>query len=506
MKIVIVEDERHIRKGLAAMLPRINEHYEVAGMAEDGREGLRMIQEIQPDLVILDIRMPQMDGLEMLRKLREEGNVCKAVVLTAYQDFSYAKQAIELGIENYLLKPIKLPELKKTLEIIEEALEREIGQGSLFTLERIFRSSILGELSADETTGQVVREKYGLDIEEQLVLFGVTLGDEYERWSGTVTRILEVCAEHSRDYRCCVLRSERYQMVLAVIYHIQDAKRLQRHFAEAVMPVICRDLSGDPVFTWAESENLKETSDAFAQILDERKWNLTFLETTLISQEQIETLKTQPLRISQEREMQIRQAMVNQDRSLFEREIRGFVNDCRNELHHPDDIREVCMRFCMLLIHVGRGGSLDEIIPASEVFRQISQAVSWQTILEILSLLYQKAVTVPDTKEGLSPMVRRAAQLIEEYYSQGLTLEETAARLCVSEEYLSSQFKKETGASFTETIRKCRIERMKELLVTSNLKLNQIAHMVGYSDPKYMSRVFKDEVGMLPADYRKSHL
>ena len=75
--------------------------------------------------------------------------------------------------------------------------------------------------------------------------------------------------------------------------------------------------------------------------------------------------------------------------------------------------------------------------------------------------------------------------------------------MSVSEEYMSTQFKKETGSSFTETIRRVRIEKIKELLLESNLKLTQIADMVGYADPKYMSKVFREEVGMLPAEYRK---
>lgn len=85
------------------------------GSAKDGLEGYQQILAEQPDLVIMDIEMPEMDGLTMLEKLRETGFTGKAVVLTAYSDFSYAKRAIELGIENYLLKPIKIDELKKTV-------------------------------------------------------------------------------------------------------------------------------------------------------------------------------------------------------------------------------------------------------------------------------------------------------------------------------------------------------------------------------------------------------
>lgn len=89
-------------------------------------------------------------------------------------------------------------------------------------------------------------------------------------------------------------------------------------------------------------------------------------------------------------------------------------------------------------------------------------------------------------------------------YDQGITLEEMADKLFVSEEYLSSQFKKEIGVGFKEMVRTLQIERIKELLTNTKLKLNQIAELAGYSDAKYMSRVFKDEVGVLPSEFRKS--
>lgn len=106
-------------------------------------------------------------------------------------------------------------------------------------------------------------------------------------------------------------------------------------------------------------------------------------------------------------------------------------------------------------------------------------------------------------EQSASDLVQKAKTLIRRYYNQGITLEETARKLFVSEEYLSAQFKKETGSTFTETVRRYRIEKVKELLVETTLKMNQIAELAGYSDPKYMSKVFKEEVGMLPTEYRK---
>src|SRR5699024_10608798 len=105
-----------------------------------------------------------------------------------------------------------------------------------------------------------------------------------------------------------------------------------------------------------------------------------------------------------------------------------------------------------------------------------------------------------------SLLVRKARKMILEYYSQGITLEEIASRLGVSDEYLSTRLKKETGSTFTEIMRTVRMDKIKEMLVSTKMKLSQIADAAGYSDPKYMSRIFREEVGMLPLEYRKIHL
>lgn len=112
----MIEDEKPIREGLIRILQKLNSDDQIIGSADNGNDGLTLIKHEKPDLIFLDIQMPDMNGLEMLAKLREENIDVKVVILTAYSDFGYAKEAISLGIENYLLKPINLLELQKTLK------------------------------------------------------------------------------------------------------------------------------------------------------------------------------------------------------------------------------------------------------------------------------------------------------------------------------------------------------------------------------------------------------
>lgn len=508
MKIVVVEDEASIRNGLANMLPKINPGYEVAGVASDGEEGLEIVNRTRPDLIIMDIQMPGMDGLTMLEKLREQRVQCKVLVLTAYSDFSYAKRAIELNIENYLLKPIKIPELKKTLNSIEAALheekDQEMIQERLLSLEQIFRAAFLAELPIDEALNKVTVEKYGVDVGEPLALFSIWLGEKHAAYSAEVVKVMETCTGRADDYRSVTLTSSRYEIVLAILYQVKNVERVRRRYGTSVVPVICRNLPSVPIFTWMECNGMKELPDALVELMKQREWNLNFPAGTLISPQLIRETVTVPLKYPIVLETELRQAVLRKDRAAFGNIFRRFVDACMGEPHDPEEIREACVRYCIHIYSLIKTmGRMKEGISAQYMVGKITQAISWEEIAEILEGLYM--MILPDEEEdaGLSPLVQQAKKMIEEYYSHGITLEELAQKLCVSEEYLSSQFKKETGASFTETIRKYRIDKVKELLLHSNLKLNQIADMVGYSDPKYMSKVFRDEVGMLPAQFRK---
>lgn len=507
MRIVVVEDETPIRNGLAKMLPRLHPDYEVAATASDGEEGLRVIEETKPDLVILDIRMPRMDGLTMLSRMRQQGNGCRAVVLTAYSDFSYAKQAIELGIENYLLKPLKIPELQKTLEIVQESIEMEQGQEKLFTLERLVRSSILAELPIDEELNLITKERFGLDIHERLVLFGIGLGEDYGKYSSETVQILTECRERTSDYKGCIIESVKNSMVLAVLFHMSDTELLQKRFADSVCPAITSRIGMNPVFVWTECEGLEQAPTAFAKLLAQRSWNLNFLPGTLVSRQRIEEIVITPLKYPIDLENQVRSSIAGRNQKEYEQSIRQFFRTCMDTPHHPDEIREACMRYCLSIINLAKSaGIMKTSVSAQALFQEMTHAYTWKRIGAIMDSLYISATAAPEQNQDVSLMVKRAIQMIEEYYNQGITLEETAQRLRVSEEYLSTQFKKETGASFTETMRKFRIEKVKDLLLHSSLRLNQIADMVGYSDPKYMSKVFKEEVGMLPAEFRKSDI
>ena len=168
------------------------------------------------------------------------------------------------------------------------------------------------------------------------------------------------------------------------------------------------------------------------------------------------------------------------------------------------------MRYCYALLNTSKecGELKSEPLPVQTLLESITAAVTREQMRQKFELFYRQITENGDKEqdEGVSFLIRRADNMIKEYYNQGITLDEISRKLGVSEEYLSARFKKETGATFTETIKKYRVDKIKELLLSTSLKLTQIAEKTGYTDPKYMSKVFRDETGMLPLEYRKMNL
>lgn len=225
MRIVIVEDEAAIREGMVKLLHQINPQYEVVGKAVDGQSGYELIRSVRPDLIIVDIRMPDMNGLSMIRKLQEEQIKCKVLVITAYSEFEYAKEAIELGILDYLLKPLKISELKKALEKVDQEIRRDQHKEYGFSLDNIFMGCINGQLEPDEYFHEQTRGKYGFTVEEPAELFIVWLGNGFEQQKELARGLLEHVADHTVKFAANIRELKGWEMLLMVLYRQRRENR-----------------------------------------------------------------------------------------------------------------------------------------------------------------------------------------------------------------------------------------------------------------------------------------
>ena len=162
MRVVVVEDEIRIREGLCKLIQKMFPEMEIAGTAENGQEGLACIEACEPSLVITDIKMPVMDGLEMIKKVQEKGLYPKVIVLTAYSEFSYAQQAVRLGVQDYLIKPVVVQEFVQVIGKIQQMCEQEKNRtpDAIGHLENIISGIIHGTAVIDGKIEDFLFHKY----------------------------------------------------------------------------------------------------------------------------------------------------------------------------------------------------------------------------------------------------------------------------------------------------------------------------------------------------------
>ena len=519
MKILVVVREKAEADNIERMLQRIvpiseaNEKEcegccKVVGAAGDGKTGYEMIREECPDLVIADVELPEIGGLEMLEKLRGEHSDVKAVFLAEKEDFNQAKRAVDLGVEGYLVKPVREDELRKAVAQAGKRLKKERMAEAVLTIENIFMACLNGQLSPDPDFNRMTEQRFGFTVEEPGAVFAVWLGDGFEEQKEHAKSVIGQSGDLGSGRVSRVFEARAWKILFIVLYQMEDEEREYTYFQKEIVPKLCRQLLGTVVCIWAEAEQIVDLPDVLKHMNSMKDWNLLFDRGELIRQEVIDSQKTVPLKYPVEIENQARQAVTVKDGEEIKRAYYRLYDYIRREPHSPGEMKECLIRFNMALLNVYKTQwEIESELEIQRCMQAISTAMSWREVRaamdRFLSTLNFDAFEEKEDSR-LSPLVRKAVQIVRKYYDQGITLEEVAGRLFVSEEYLSSQFKKETGAGFTETIRKYRIERIKGLLVGTRLKINQIAELTGYADSKYMSRVFKEETGMLPTEFRKT--
>ena len=357
MRIVVVEDEAPIREGMAKILSKINTDYKVVGTAVDGEKGLELIRKERPDLVIMDIRMPRMTGLEMLSQLRQEQNKCKVIVLSAYSDFDYAKQAIELGIENYLLKPINIVELKNALQQVEAELAKAQNQDRAFSLEYIFNSCINGQLQPDDAFHKMTQEKYGFTVRDSAEIMLIWLGETYEMQIERLKLMIEQGVGQRVSYSMYMQEMEIWQSLVIIFYKNSKDTSLYTYLSEQVLPTVYKRMKIPMVSMWKESEEICSVSSDLKEMYTHLEWALLYEEGKLIRVSEIESkqdsIQNGIEKYPMELEEQAKKSMLIKDKEQLKYCCHQLPQYYQDNPQFPMTIKKDIIRFFWSLAKVG---------------------------------------------------------------------------------------------------------------------------------------------------------
>ncbi|WP_044480179.1 response regulator [Paenibacillus antibioticophila] len=531
MNLLIAEDEIRILNSLANNIPWEQHGIEVVGLAGNGKEALDIAERRMPDIVLLDIEMPEIDGLTLADMLLERAPQTKIIILSGHDDFQYAQRAIGLGVMNYLLKPAGEEEiLHNVLELAEE-IRRELSEKhSLTELKRMW-SSRLPQLQEDFL--------------RQLI------SSRYAEWE---------LSKHSAELNLELRKDAAYAVAVCDIDPLTEA---EKRFSAADMPLLrfsllsiakefmpageCRVFSDDNGATVllfpgqpeetegaltsrintrvtrllsAVKECLKLTASAGMGMVgglgdipqSYQQAGIALMERAVYGHEiaipYLEVRGTErPVLTDSAFEKQLEVSICTGEEEMAQKLIVGYVEEAFAAADSSGLVYEhlLYLSGAFTRIILSQGWSMKKVLAEDYAyFLSIQNLVSKRQIME-----WAKRVTTHiaaylenERKNSSHRIVKRLLEIVEGRLNEDLSLHSLAELLYVNSSYLSRLFKKETGDSFSAYVQARRMERAKELLL-GEAKVYDAAHAVGYRDISYFAKVFRKYWGVAPSELKK---
>lgn len=535
IKVFLVEDEMVIRRGIKNSIDWEKEGYIFCGEASDGELAYPMIIKEKPDILITDIRMPFMDGLELCKLVKKELPNIKILILSGYDEFDYAKEAIRLGVTEYLLKPISSGKLLEALNGVSESIRREkedkdlvrkymeeMRENTEHEKQKFFEQMIAGNLSMADAleTGK----KYEMNLIAgmyNLLLFRFTLGKE-NRKSGELLGEAEYAIEKLTERLEYVFEFQRGVEGWAFLLMADNEEQMSERVKELSKDLeeIMKNYStiayfggiGQPVARLRElEESFREAERALAARFTMELNRIISVEDIRMAQN-VDTLDD--IEITSFGEIEKTRTMLEKFlNNGAEDEIDEFVDVYINELPE-ENLKSVLMRqyiimdayIVMMSFCEKIEGIEGEMQAQSEELKNSMKTI--QTLEEIknyIRMLLKKIIGVRDTISGrrYSDIIEIAKdQIRKTYMSDEISLNTIAAEVGMSPSYFSSIFSKEMGKTFVEYLTEIRMDRAKELLMCSSMKTSEIGYEVGYKDPHYFSYIFKKTQNCTPKEFR----
>lgn len=530
LKIFLVEDEFVMREGIKNNVDWMLHGYEFCGEASDGELALPMIQKYKPDIVITDIRMPFMDGLTLSKHVKKELPDTEIIILTGYEEFEYAKEAITIGVSSYLLKPIN-----------GEALLKEVDQ--------------IAERIKEKSKEKEIREKYKREMQENIQKERKEFFDDLVTGSKSVAELLEFA-----NKLCIDLSSMWYNVVLVKTQSLKHAhdeysnrlieidEKLKRYEEENHLLAFNRNLEGKALIFQADSkEELVRIQGAYLhkmkEVLEEYR-NIRYFGGIGIP---VNRLRELPNSFEQASHAFAHRYLVNDSRfmdyAVIGQELGGDQSESDLRSIDPKQVdrgkiqeflkigdREEAVYFVEELFN-----EVGSTAIASNIFRQYIAMDTYFCVGEFLENLKlgrdeiepvdiaSKKLQSPEgTKEYMVEIIEKALELREKtasdrysdvadevmryidshYEDEELSLNVLAAHVNFSPNHLSMIFSQQTGQTFIKYLTDFRMNKAKELLRCTGKRSSEISLEVGYKDPHYFSYLFKKTQGMTPTQYR----
>ena len=551
IKVFLVEDEYAIREGIKKSVDWESDGFELVGEAGDGEVAFPKIMKTKPDILITDIRMPFMDGLELSGLVKKELPNIKIVVLSGFDDFNYAKKAISIGVEEYILKPVSgeslMTELKRIAEDIkvqrqeEEVRTRYIKDREeirILEQQKFLHDVIGGKLSVQESVNLGKK----LEIEITAAFYSAVLMQVFPKSGGTVeldeySAVKEEIYIKIKDMFSDVGDVYLYEQVGDVLCFLNTSDNPEEMESKIKMGIdniagVMKDYPDMKYFISVGKpvERIRDMnisySDASKKFAERYMYDDSFVfygdeEDTKGSKEdviaernskadKIDVLDIKSIDVSMISKRTIYNFMKHGTISEIDDLVEEFFASMGKEAVESVMLRQYVLVEALLSavsLMESIGLSRDDI---SEKLGELTDPVRYNESVDTAKSYARRLLTVmleyrnKLSDQRYSDIIDKAQDYIREnYQNDDMSLQTVSSHVNVSSNHFSAIFRKETGSTFIDYLTNVRMEKAKDMLVTTSMKTSDVGFEVGYRDPHYFSYIFKKTQGMSPKEYRR---
>ncbi|HEY5562616.1 MAG TPA: response regulator transcription factor [Clostridiaceae bacterium] len=516
-KVLIVDDEPFVRDGLKLIIDWEQYGFYICGEASDGDEGLKLMEDKSPDLVITDIKMPEMDGFEFIEQSKKNlGLNTHFIILSGYSDFEYAQRAIRYGVINYLLKPIEEDELigvlqKISKELIAKELEDKLGESNnnnvikslIYDNFELFPLKYLEEFFKNIKN---LKKRY-VQVEISILEWFEKL--EEDELQSNLEKIREIIHKAiNKENINCLYDEElgKYGIILSenILKHFNNDIEI---FVNSLFNDIKNILNCSClIIVGKEIMKLSDLKESYKSCIEGKHFNL-FYQNSIIFYDKVKQIEFNYSLSDDISVEKLIDAIEKEDTKRIINDINEILNNIRNKQVPPEIIYTYFIIFISKVITCiyKKYGDVDEFMKNYTNLNQLQGSSMDEMQETLVSFSFDISKYINSLKNNRQPTsMYEVEKYINNNYQYDITLKKLSDVFFINPVYLGQLLKKNLGMYFNDYLQHVRIEEAKKILRRSNLKTCEIANQVGYSDPNYFFNKFEKVTHITPTQYRNS--